>query len=116
MSNNKFDVIVIGAGSVGNPTACFLAKEGKKVLCLEMLPAPGQGQNKAAIGGVRATHSDPAKITLCQQSLDIFSNWEKVTGVDIGYKKGGYAFPVHGERGATAEVTAGYSEAIQTQH
>ncbi|MCD4657415.1 MAG: FAD-binding oxidoreductase [Planctomycetes bacterium] len=97
---NKYDVIVIGAGSVGNPTAYFLAKEGKKVLCLEMLPAPGQGQNKAAIGGVRATHSDPAKRTLCPQSLDIFAGWQKETGVDIGYKKGGYAYPVYREQDA----------------
>ena len=98
--NNKFDVIVIGAGSVGNPTAYFLAKEGKRVLCIEMLPSPGQGQNKAAIGGVRATHSDPAKITLCQQSLDIFSGWQKETGVDIGYKMGGYAYPVYRDQDA----------------
>ncbi|MGD0250282.1 MAG: FAD-binding oxidoreductase [Thermoplasmata archaeon] len=89
----EFDVIVVGAGSVGNPTAYFLGKEGLRVLVLEELSASGQGQNKAAIGGVRATHSDPAKIHLCQSSLEVFSRWKETTGTDIGWKKGGYCFP-----------------------
>ena len=89
----RFDVIVVGAGSVGNPTAYFLAREGLRVLVLEELSASGQGQNKAAIGGVRATHSDPAKITLCRQSLEVFGAWKETTGTDIGWKAGGYCFP-----------------------
>lgn len=95
---NTWDAIVIGAGSVGAPITYFLAKEGLKVLCLDRLSSEGQGQNKAAIGGVRATHSDPAKINICQESLKIFSTWEEKTGYDIGWKKGGYCFPVFGER------------------
>ena len=47
----RYDVIVIGAGSVGQPTAFFLAKEGVKVLCIDKNASSGQGQNKAAIGG-----------------------------------------------------------------
>ena len=54
--------MVIGAGSVGNPAALFLAQRGLKVLVLDEHASPGQGQNKAAIGGVRATHSDPANL------------------------------------------------------
>lgn len=94
----QYDAIVIGAGSVGNPTAYFLAREGLRTLVLDELSSSGQGQNKAAIGGVRATHSDPAKIRLCQQSLDIFSHWKETTGTDIGWKKGGYCFPAFTEK------------------
>ncbi len=94
----KFDVIVIGTGSVGNPTTYFLAEEGLKVLAIDELASSGQGQNKAAIGGVRATHSDPAKIQICLESIKIFSNWEKKTGTDIGWKGGGYSFPVFREK------------------
>jgi len=90
----KYDTIIIGAGSVGTPTAYFLAKKGEKVLVFDELSSSGQGQNKSAIGGVRATHSDHAKIQICLQSIDIFSNWKDKTGVDIGWKKGGYCFPV----------------------
>jgi len=90
-----YDAIVIGAGSVGNPTAFFLSKAGYKVLVLDKNASVGQGQNKAAIGGVRATHADPAKISLCRKSLDIFSSWGEKYGEDIGWKKGGYCFPVY---------------------
>jgi len=94
---NIYDVIIVGAGSVGNPTACFLSQKGLKVLVIEMRPASGQGENKAAIGGVRATHSDPAKILTCIESLEIFSTWEEKYGFHIGWKEGGYCFPVFDE-------------------
>jgi sarcosine oxidase subunit beta len=94
----EFDAIIIGAGSVGNPTAYYLAREGLRVLVVEELASSGQGQNKAAIGGVRATHSDPAKIRLCQMSLDAFAHWHEETGTDIGWKQGGYSFPAFDER------------------
>lgn len=92
-----YDAIVIGAGSIGNPTALYLAEEKLRVLVLDMHPTIGQGQNKAAIGGVRATHSDLAKITTCQMSLDIFSSWKEKYGDEIGWFKGGYCFPVYRE-------------------
>jgi sarcosine oxidase subunit beta len=93
-----YDAIVIGAGSAGVPTALFLTFEGQKVLVVEEGSAVGQGQNKAAIGGVRATHSDPAKILICRESLLVFGTWEETYGQDIGWKKGGYCFPVFGPR------------------
>ena len=95
---NHYDVIVIGAGSVGLPTAYFLSSLGQKVLVLDELSSSGQGQNKSAIGGVRATHSDPAKIQICLQSLDIYSKWKEKIGTDIGWKEGGYCFPAYREK------------------
>jgi sarcosine oxidase subunit beta len=91
----SYDVIIVGAGSVGLPTALFLAEEGVSVLVIDELPSPGQGQNKSAIGGVRATHSDPAKIQTCQLSLDILSSWMDEYGDDIHFQQGGYCFPVY---------------------
>lgn len=95
---NSYDAIVIGAGSVGVPTAFFLTLEGQKVLVLESESTVGQGQNKAAIGGVRATHSDAAKILICQESLRIFGEWQQSYGQDIGWKKGGYCFVAYTAR------------------
>ncbi len=92
-----YDIIVIGAGSIGTPTACFLAQNGLKVLVIEKLAASGQGDNKAAIGGVRATHSDPGKIQTCLESLKIFTSWKNEYGFDMGWKPGGYCFPVFDE-------------------
>ncbi len=94
----NYDIIVIGSGSVGNPTACFLAQKGLKVLVLDKRASSGQGDNKAAIGGVRATHSDPGKIAVCIESLKIFTTWEEEYGFDMGWKPGGYCFPVYDEQ------------------
>lgn len=90
-----YDVVIVGAGSVGLPTSLFLAREKVKVLVIDELPSPGQGQNKSAIGGVRATHSDPAKIRTCQLSLEILSTWKDEYGDDIHFQQGGYCFPVY---------------------
>jgi sarcosine oxidase subunit beta len=92
-----YDVIIIGAGSVGLPASFFLAGEKLKVLVIDELPSPGQGQNKSAIGGIRATHSDPAKIQTCQVSLEVFSSWKERYGDDIHFHRGGYCFPVYQE-------------------
>ncbi len=92
---NKYDVIIIGAGSIGVPTAMALSEKKKKILVLDSLASPGQGQNKKAIGGIRATHSDKAKIKVCQRSIEIFSTWEDKYGDDIGWISNGYSFPAY---------------------
>jgi sarcosine oxidase subunit beta len=93
----NFDVIIAGAGSIGTPTALFLAQAGFKVLVLDSRPSTGQGSNKHAIGGIRATHSDPAKILLCSNAIEIFSNWQAEYGQDIEWKAGGYSFVAYDE-------------------
>ena len=76
MSHSTYDVIIIGAGSVGTPVSFFLAEAGLKTLVIEKFASVGQGSNKSAIGGIRATHSDPAKIRICLQSIETFSTWQ----------------------------------------
>jgi len=97
-SSNIYDIIIIGAGSVGVPTAYYLANEGYKVLVVDSEASVGQGSNKKAIGGIRATHSDPTKIRLCLRSIEIFSSWERNTGDDIEWTKGGYCFVAYRDR------------------
>ena len=94
----KYDVIIIGAGSVGVPTAMSLAEAGIRTLVLDRLPSVGQGSNKAAIGGIRATHSDFSKIRVCLKSIEIFSTWQEKYGDDIGWYQGGYTFVAYRER------------------
>ncbi len=88
----SYDVVVIGAGSVGVPAAMAMAGCGLRVLVLDRFASPGQGSNKAAIGGIRATHSDPAKIRLGLRTLEIASTWEETHGDPIEWVKGGYCF------------------------
>lgn len=98
MKNIDTDIVIIGAGSVGLPCAYYMAKAGAKVTVIEKLPSAGRGQNRAAIGGIRATHSDPAKITICRKSLDLIKNLKNDTGQDVLWKQGGYLYPVYTEK------------------
>jgi len=93
--NRSFDAVIIGSGSVGTPAALFLAEAGVRTLVIDQYPSAGQGSNKRAIGGLRATHSDPAKIRLCLRSLEIISTWEERYGDDLGWHKGGYCYVVY---------------------
>ncbi|MEA3310120.1 MAG: FAD-binding oxidoreductase [Chloroflexota bacterium] len=98
MPTNNYDVIIIGAGSVGVPTALALVRKNVNVLVLDKFASAGQGSNKTAIGGIRATHSDPAKIRLCLRSLEIISTWEENYGHNIEWTRGGYSFVAYRER------------------
>jgi len=93
-----FDIIIIGAGSIGVPLSFYLAKKGLKVCVLEKLPSEGRGQNRAAIGGIRATHSDPAKIKICQISIDLLKRMKQEYGKEVDWISGGYLFPVYDEK------------------
>ena len=77
-----YDLIVIGSGSIGVPVAFDFSKSGQSVLVIDSLASPGQGQDKKAIGGIRATHSDKGKIVVSQRSIDIFSTWKEIYGDD----------------------------------
>ena len=91
----SYDVIIVGAGSVGVPTAMSLAELGLKPLVIDMHASPGQGENKHAIGGIRATHSTPGKILTCRRSIEVFASWQQLHGDNIEWLKGGYAYPVY---------------------
>ncbi|MEA1967917.1 MAG: FAD-binding oxidoreductase [Thermodesulfobacteriota bacterium] len=91
----RYDIVIAGAGSVGVPAAMALGEMGVKIAVIDKKASPGQGENKHAIGGIRATHSDPGKIIAGIKSLEIFSTWQEKQGDDIEWLKGGYLFPVY---------------------
>lgn len=95
--SNAYDVIVVGAGSVGVPAAMALASAKLSVLVLDPCASPGQKNNKKAIGGIRATHSDFGKIRICRRSIEIFSSWREQYGDDIGWLQNGYSYPAYSE-------------------
>ncbi len=94
----SYDVVIVGAGSVGVPAALAMAQAGVKVLVVDQFASQGQGSNKAAIGGIRATHSDPAKIRLCMRSLEIVSSWREIYGHNVEWTRGGYTFVAYREK------------------
>lgn len=93
----NYDIIVIGAGSIGLPTAMYLAEKKFNVLVIDSNKGPGQENNKKAIGGVRATHSDYGKITTCLRSIEIFKTWKEIYGDDLGWRSNGYSYPAYHE-------------------
>ena len=88
----EYDVIIIGAGSVGVPTALASSELGLKTLVIDSRSSSGQADNKHAIGGIRATHSQKGKIWVCKRSIEIFSTWKKKYGNDLEWLQGGYTF------------------------
>jgi sarcosine oxidase subunit beta len=92
MNLAEYDVIIIGAGSIGVPTALATVKEGLKTLVIDSLSSVAQADNKHAIGGIRSTHSHIGKSLLCQRSIEIFSKWEEDYEDDIWWHQGGYTF------------------------
>ena len=98
MTTKVYDAVIVGAGSVGLPTAFFMAQAGLELLVIDQFASPGQGSNKAAIGGIRATHSAPSKIRLCLKSIEVFSTWKETYGDDIEWYQGGYSFVAYRER------------------
>ena len=88
----NYDIIIIGAGSIGVPLSFYLSQYAISVLVLEKMPSVGRGQNRSAIGGIRATHSDPAKIKICRKSIEIVSHMEDLYGYNVDWIAGGYLF------------------------
>lgn len=105
-----YDVIIIGAGSVGTPAAMSLSERNVRTLVLDSGSSSGQGNNKCAIGGVRATHSEPAKVALSLHSLKTFSTWQEKHGEDIGWHMGGYTFVAY-----TREIARSLGDMIPAQ-
>jgi sarcosine oxidase, subunit beta len=99
---SAWDIVIAGSGSVGLPLSYYCAKRGMRVLVLDKEPSWGRGQNRAAIGGIRATFSDPAKIRICTESLAIASSFEAEHGMGIEWRQGGYLFVAYDEERETA--------------
>jgi sarcosine oxidase subunit beta len=92
----SYEVIIIGAGSIGVAIAMALGEAGvREVAVIEQHAAPGQGQNNRAIGGIRAAHTNLGKVITCLESIRVFSEWKELHGEDIGWEKGGYLFPAY---------------------
>jgi sarcosine oxidase, subunit beta len=92
-----FDTIIIGAGSIGLPLSYYLSIKGQDVAVIEKNHSYGRGENRAAIGGIRATHSDPAKIKICQLSIELIKDMEEGHGLDVDWTDGGYLYPIYEE-------------------
>ncbi|MBR1913019.1 MAG: FAD-binding oxidoreductase [Treponema sp.] len=86
----KSDVIVVGAGIVGNATAYYLAKKGLRVTVLEASDFIGNGGSSRNGGGVRQSGRNPKELPLMVWGVkNIWPFLSEELGVDTEYMQGG---------------------------
>lgn len=84
------DVIIIGAGVIGNASAYYLARKGYKVIVLEGSDVIGNGGSSRNGGGVRQSGRDPRELPLAMYGIqNIWPTLSEELGSDIEYYKKG---------------------------
>lgn len=84
------DVIIIGAGVIGNATAYYLAKKGVKVTILEGSDHIGNGGSTRNGGGVRQSGRDPRELPLVMWGIkNLWPTLSEELGVDTEYTQKG---------------------------
>src|SRR5215468_8111175 len=75
-----FDAIVIGAGVIGASTALALARQGRRVICVEKLPAAGYGSTSGSCAIVRPFYSTVDGSALAYESHFYWQEWPDFLG------------------------------------
>ena len=90
MKTEHADVIIVGAGIVGNAASYYLTKAGMKCIVLEeeMIGHGGSSRNG---GGVRQSGRDPREFALAAYAAKhIWPTLSEELGVDVEYRQTGY--------------------------
>ncbi|HEU5168552.1 MAG TPA: N-methyl-L-tryptophan oxidase [Chitinophagaceae bacterium] len=89
-SNNSFDVIVIGVGSMGSATCYYLAKRGYKVLGLEQFDISHEfGSHTGQSRIIRKAYFEhPDYVPLMEKAYENWKQLEDETGEQLYFKTG----------------------------
>ncbi len=93
----EVDVVVIGGGIVGASTALELAERGLHVALCEK-GGIGHEQSSRNWGWVRISRRDPREVPLMAEALRIWSDLDRRTGRDTGYRRTGILFTCDDDR------------------
>ena len=88
----RADVVVVGGGTVGAWTACFLAEAGRSVVLVEA-DTLGSGASSRASGMVRAQGGTEAAIRLGLFSREFYATQRDRYPLDSGFVAQGYLMP-----------------------
>ena len=93
---NGVDAVVIGAGVIGAATAFELGRRGRRVLCVDKLPAAGFGSTVNSCAIVRFTYSTFTGVAMAYEGLKYWLEWPDYLRVSdelglVEYKQCGMA-------------------------
>lgn len=90
MNTNRSEIIIIGAGVMGNSIAYHLAHQGHHVLVLERSEvAISPAASWASAGGVRRQGRHPAEAQLASEAISRWPTLEQELEADLHYRQGG---------------------------
>ena len=90
MSINRSEIVIIGAGVMGNSIAYHLARQGHHVLVLERSEvAISPAASWASAGGVRRQGRHPAEAPLASEAISRWPTLEQELEADLHYRQGG---------------------------
>jgi sarcosine oxidase subunit beta len=90
MTENRADLVVVGAGTVGGWASVFARSIGaEKVVVIERGRA-GEGASSRAAGIVRAQGGTPTTVALGRWSIDFYRGQQERFGTDSGFREMGY--------------------------
>lgn len=108
---DRADVVVIGGGILGLSIAYHLAKEqgttDVTVVERSYLCSGASGRNG---GGVRAQWSTLENVRLMQESVRLFRDFARETGINVWFRQGGYLFLARSD-----ERVRGLEESVELQ-
>jgi sarcosine oxidase, subunit beta len=90
MANDRADLVVVGAGTVGGWASYFARVQGAgRVIVIERGRA-GAGASSRAAGIVRAQGGNPTTVALGRWSIDFYRSQQAELGIDSEFRELGY--------------------------
>lgn len=75
MSNQSYDVIIIGAGVIGTAIGYELARKGRNTLNIDMMPAAGYGSTSNSCAIIRLYYSTLDGCSMAYEGYHYWKNW-----------------------------------------
>ena len=94
VENQKYDVIIVGAGIIGLSTAYHIKNESRdlRVLVVEKAPSYAQGNTGKSAAGFRDLFSSEVNFKLSSSTVNFYKHVQQDLGYDIGMNFVGYLF------------------------
>ena len=78
----NFDAVIIGAGIIGAALALALSQQGRRVLCIDKLPAAGYGSTGASCAIIRPYYSTVDGSAIAYESHFYWNAWKDFIAVE----------------------------------